>query len=54
MQPLKMSLTDFAKLLVEPKTRPLELNFFLSGLLHCTSHPLVRRMKTRAAVIAKI
>jgi len=38
MQPLKMSLTAFAKLLAKPKTRPLELNFFLSRLLHCTSH----------------
>ena len=38
MQPLKISLTAFAKLLAKPKTRPLELNFFLSRLLHCTSH----------------
>ena len=31
-------LSAFAKLLAKPKTRPLELNFFLSRLLHCTSH----------------
>jgi hypothetical protein len=53
MQALKTSLIAFAEPHEKPRTKGLEFKFSLNRLLHCIAC-LVRRMKTRAAAIARI